>query len=77
MALFFLIYGKWSEVSVTLNNEPTFGLNKALNNFKNSNMQFSSNNKNVKELIILQKRIKLLFSDLNISFSIYIIIINK
>ena len=28
--------------------EPTFDLNKALNNFKNSNIQFSSNNKNVK-----------------------------
>ena len=30
------------------NKEPTFDLNKALNNFKNSNIQFSSNNKNVK-----------------------------
>ena len=29
-------------------NEPTFDLNKALNNFKNSNIQFSSNTKNVK-----------------------------
>ena len=30
------------------NKEPTFDLNKALNNFKNSNVQFASNNKNVK-----------------------------
>ena len=42
------IMGNDEELNGNNNNEPTFDLNKALNNFKNSNVQFTSNNKNVK-----------------------------
>ena len=40
--------GNDEELNGNNNNEPTFDLNKALNNFKNSNVQFAGNNKQVK-----------------------------